>query len=325
MPIRKHCSDCSQSATEGTLALTISGQRLNEVLEINQNVMQTFDAVIVYRLLLPCLVMTLLFACGGSIASAEQESDIFGGPKLHAIEKQIESIAIANNAKPGKQAEEELQKQLSNILDSIKDPMDLATLATWSELNSPSNEYKKGLVDYGQIMSDVQSSCIGLISRIGGPSADSALKEVIYQSNIDGHKSEELRASMSSLHKKQWEFPVRVYVGFSDKKLSETPLKIQSATYRYEVCRDLWKAWWKEHPESKPPLERGNINTQLTALANGQISHLKVEAVPDSITGAKFDEQQVKVVEDLVRKAIEGKTLPPGIKRVKVSIDFWGR
>lgn len=290
--------------------------------------MQKFEGTkIRYRKVWICLVAILLFLFAdlGNIASAEQKSNIFGGPELHAIEKQIESIANENNAKPRIRSEEELQKQLSSILNSIKDPMELATLATWSELTYPSNEVKKGLVDYGQVMSEVQSSCIALISQIGGQSADLALKEVIYQSNIDGHKSEELRDSMSALHRAEWEFPVRVYVGFGDKRLSETPLNIDNATYRYEVCRDLWKAWWKIHPDSKQSAEQGNIKAQLTALADGRLSNLKVEAVPNSITKTRFDDQQVKIVEELVRKTFEGRTLPPGIKRVKVNVDFWGR
>lgn len=278
-----------------------------------------------YRILSAFLFVTALGAFGCNNAFAVPESDIFGGPRLHAIEKQLESIAIANTAKPRRKTEEELQNELYKIIESIEGPSDLATLAIWSELNYPSNEVKTALVDYGQIMSDVQETCIGRIAQIGGPSAEAALKEVIYQSNIDGHKSEELRESMGALHKKEWEFPVRVYVGFDDKRLAETPLKIERAKYRYEVCRDLWKAWWKEHPDSKPSVERGNINAQLTALANGRISNLKVEAVPDSITKVKFDEQQVKIVEELVRKTFEGRSLPPGLQRVKVSIDFWGR
>lgn len=273
--------------------------------------------------LLVALVTVVFQFCAPTQAFTEAESDIFGGPRLHAIEQQLNSIALANNAKPRKKTEEELQNEIHKILDSVENPGDLATLAIWTELNYPSNEVKAGLVDYGQIMIDIQETCIGRISQLGRPAAEEALKEVIYQSNIDGHKSETLRDAMSGLHKKEWEFPVRVYVSFEDKRLDKTPLQLDRATYRYEVCRALWKGW-QEKSNPKDLAERGSIDATVVVLANGRVAKLTTEVTPDSSTHSRIDEKYEKVVQLLVRNVFEGRPLPDGIKRLKLNISFNG-
>jgi hypothetical protein len=122
------------------------------------------------------------------------------GSQLEAVEKKLKDISnsLPRNSISIEQWEK-TNKQISTIIDSIKEPSKLADLALWCQYGAPMEEQIK---ERFFVFVHARDSCIHKISTLHTDSAKTAILKVKRNILLDGHETGKVNCSgrKSELH-----------------------------------------------------------------------------------------------------------------------------
>lgn len=255
---------------------------------------------------------------------ADDEANAYGDVKLHAVEQQIVSLAQASEKDISYQDHQKLLDKVSGeIVGSMSNVSDLATLAVWAYLNVHSNEMDGRFINYDHVVRTAFSSALCQIAKQTTPQAEAALWRVARQVNIDGHVSEELADAIGSVTKKKdFRFGERVYTRFQERTLEKLPLAPELAKFRIAVCDELWKHW------KSPVKESADVIARATFVIDQDRQFTNIKVVPayfgktkDQAAGLQFVETARTALEHCALK----EPLPSTLKKVRVEADFYGK
>jgi len=263
----------------------------------------------------------MLFCYSPQSALAQNERDVYGDARMHAVQKEIVDFAEASRKDISYQEHEKLLEKIAALVQSkVTSADDLATLAIWAILNGYPKTVEGGYINYDDVIRHARSTAIAALGKKANPEAEAALWRVAHQTNIDGHDSEELCDAMSQVKKSNFQFGDRVYVRFSDAALDKTPMSAQNASFRVALCEELWNQW-------KAPAGGDVIAlASFVVDADRQITNVKVS--PKYFGKSKNAElglQFAEAARTALNKCALKQQLPKGMNKVRVQADFYGR